>query len=157
MCDGTRWLPDGPQLIARSGVAVSVTGSTTETTLASVQVPAGLLGVNGGLMVYSSWSYTNSANTKTLRAKFGGSSFLSFAQTSSATVHDFRRARNRNSAGSQVWGIGNGQTAFPGSATSATLTTAADSSVTQNVDFTGQLGLSTETITLENYEVWVTP
>src|SRR5688500_6060251 len=62
----------GPYVLAQSAVAASHTGNTTETTLATVTVPANAIGANGRLRVTSLWSHTNSANSKTLRVRFGG-------------------------------------------------------------------------------------
>lgn len=156
--DGTRWRPETFTTIGRSAVAVSVTGTTNETTLATVSVPAGAMGLDGGIHIYSTWSMPSSANAKTLRTKYGGAAFVTFSLTTSAVMSDMRRLRNRNSASSQVASTFNGTSNALGiSGAGAASTTAIDSSVAQDVVFTGQLALGTETLTLENYEVWLVP
>src|SRR5213079_2421852 len=52
-------------VLAQSAVAASVTGTLTETVLATIAIPAGAMGVNGAIRVTALWSYTNSADTKT--------------------------------------------------------------------------------------------
>lgn len=157
--DGTQWLPDGEQLLGRGGVALSVTGTLAETVLATVTVPAGAMGINGGLHVHSAWSYTNSANNKQLRAKLGGlagTSHASIPVSTTAGLADMRRVRNRGAANSQVGSAAAGASAFSLGGSGPTVS-AIDTSVAQDVVFTGTLALVGETITLESYEVWLTP
>lgn len=61
----------GEVILAQSGVASSVTGTTSETTLLSVYVPPALLGPNSRIEIRPTWSYTNSANNKTFAVKAG--------------------------------------------------------------------------------------
>lgn len=149
-----------PVLLVSSAVAVSHTGNTNETTLATVTIPAGIMGTNGGLLILSSWTTTNSANNKTPRIRLGGiggTAFMAATYTSVATFSDSRRIRNRNSASSQVASTA-AATAVPfGGTSSAIATGSVDTSVAQDLVLTGQLGLGTETITLESYEVWLLP
>lgn len=157
--DGARWVPDGMQCLARSAVKVDLTGTTNETALATVTIPGGAMGLNGGLLIYTSWSYTNSANTKTSRIRFGGAAgtqYFSNGQTTSATMHILHRIRNRNSASSQVGG--SSATGGIGGVSSGVLVTSAlDTLVAQDIVLSGQLQVGTETLTLESYEVWLLP
>jgi hypothetical protein len=150
--DGTRWsAADGRQLLARSAVAVNVTGTTAETTVATVTVPAGLMGVDGGLEWKAMWSYPNSSNTKTARAKLGGTQLTSTALTTTAALTEHRTMRNRGSATSQLVSGG-----APGSANTTALATTGVNTANQ-VDFTltAQLSVTSETMTLAGYEVWL--
>lgn len=150
----------GMSLLAASAVAASVTGTTSETALATVTIPGGAMGLNGGVEIRSTWSYTNSANNKFLRAKFGGAggtAFLDATQTATATWGDSRRIRNRNSLASQVGSMSTAGTGGVGSSSAAVVTGAINSAVDQTIVFTAQLALGTETITLESYEVWLLP
>lgn len=149
----------GPTLLAASAVAVSVTGTTAETTLATVTIPAGAMGLNGGLLIYTTWGYTNSVNAKTPRVRLGGAAgtiYMALPQSTTASLHDLRRIRNRNSAASQVGAAsatGGMSTASSGAAVTSTVDTAA----AVDLVLTGALALNTETITLESYEVWLLP
>src|SRR4051812_45306280 len=60
--DGVRWVPNGPQVLGRSAAAVSCPADTSEDTLATVTVPANLMGVDGSLRVWTLWTVTSSTN-----------------------------------------------------------------------------------------------
>lgn len=157
--DGTRWVPASAQLLARSAVAAALTGSTNETALATVTVPAGLMGVDGALHVYTTWATTNSANNKTLRVRFGGAAgnaYMANVLTTSASFNDMRRIRNRNSAASQV-GTGSASASAYAAAGGAVTTSAVDTASAVDLVLSGQLATAAESISLENYEVWITP
>lgn len=158
--DGTRWMPLGRQCLGRSAVAASVTGTLSETVLGSVTIPPGLLGLNGGVEISASWSFTNSANSKTVRERLGGLSgtaLLSSAQTTQVQVIDVQRVvRNRNSASSQVCSPSSG-ILTGGTSSGSVLTGAINTAVAQNVVFTGQLANTGEQINLETYSVWALP
>jgi hypothetical protein len=146
-------------LAASAATGMSHTGNTNETALATVTIPAGAMGLNGGLHIYTSWAYTNSGNGKTLRVRFGGvsgTSYLSSAPTTTASLSDMRRIRNRNSASSQVGGSANVSNPLI-SQTTAIVTSSVDTSAAVDVVISGQLASAGETITLENYEVWLLP
>jgi hypothetical protein len=146
----------GAGAIAQSAVAQSVTGTTTETTLATITIPAGSMGPNGQIEVTTLWSCTNSANNKTLRVKFGSTAFLNVAATTSAAIHVLTRIANRNSAASQV-GSPSSTTNSLG-ATGASVTTAAiDTTADVTLAITGQLASASETLTLESYIVKIYP
>lgn len=158
--DGTRWAPLGSQCLGRSGVAASVTGTTAETALATVTVPAGLLGLNGGLTIFTAWGVLNTANNKTPRVRFGGiagTPFYSRASTTLVSISFVTRLRNRNSASSQVGGAPAGISVGLGESGVAVTTSAVNTAVAQDVVISAQLGLGTESMSLENYEVWATP
>jgi len=158
--DGTSWIPDGAQILGRSAVAVSGAADTAENILATVTVPANLLGLNGGLLAYSTWSYTNSANVKTLRLRFGGiggTQYLLTTRTTEILMHDLRRIRNRNSASSQVGGANSSMLSGLGASASALITSANDTTAAVDLVLTGAKASAGETLTLENYEVWLTP
>ena len=143
------WYP-----LASSAVPVSITGTTAETALATIVVPAGALGPNGMMRVKAIYSYTNSANSKTLRARLGttmvgGLLAQAAVTTTVASVLDFI-VGNRNSQSSQIAGMGTG--GFVAS-TTATSTPTVDTSVETNIYLIGALANAGETITLEAYFV----
>lgn len=139
-------------VLAKSGVGVSHTGNTNETTLATITIPAGAMGPNGQVEVEVVFSFPNSANTKTMRVKLGGTLASSTATTANASFQGKSRIANRNSASSQV---------APGALVMST-TTSAVNTLTINtasaadITITGQLANSGETITLESYLVRIT-
>jgi hypothetical protein len=155
--DGSSWikLPAATetwQVLRASAVAVSHTGTTAKTTLATVTVPGGAMGANGMLRITSLWSHTNSANAKTPRVEFGGTEYYGTAVTATATTRMYRTIANRNSAGLQVGGPSPGT--FDWGSTSDGLTTSSvDTSADQDLVFSGELANSGDTIMLESYVV----
>jgi hypothetical protein len=139
---------------------MSHTGNTDETALATVSIPAGAMGLNGGLLIYSTWTTTNSGNNKTPRVRLGGiagTAFVGPTITTTATFSDIRRIRNRNSASAQVASTGAATGLSTGTTTVAVTTGTVNTAVAQDLVFSAQLANGTETITLENYEVWLLP
>lgn len=144
-----------PRVLAQSGVAVPVTGTTAETTLATIAIPAGAMRVNGSLRIRPIFSYTNSTNLKTLRIKLGGTSIWFGDNGSSASnfgSQPFVDVRNRGVANSQI-SVAASAAGVNYQIASAPLTTAIDMSVAQNLTITGTLASAGETIRLEGYTV----
>lgn len=159
--DGTAWIPDGAQLLGRGSAANNnLTGTVTETAMATVTIPAGAMGLNGGLQIRSVWTVTNSANNKSLRARLGGmagTQFLAAGVTTVVVASDQRTIRNRNSAASQITSYTSTSTTSLGNSSNSATTGTVDTSAAQDLVFTGQLTNTGETITLESYEVWLLP
>jgi len=141
-----------PYSVAQSAVAVSTTGDTTENTLATITIPGGAMGANGVVRITSVFSYTTSANVKTLKVKFGGTAYQSTTVTATASVRYQSQIQNRNSVSSQVGGHTAG---LFSTSTIAPVTSSVDTSSDVTILITGQNGLSSETITLESYLVEV--
>lgn len=141
----------GVEVLAQSAVPASVTGTISETVLATIPIPAGAMGVDGSLRVTTLWSYTNSANIKNCRVKIGSTVISVFSQTATAGMQRMDFLRNRGSLASQV--------AFPnstnpfGTTTAAVPTYAFDMSVEQILTLTGELANPGETITLQGYTI----
>lgn len=144
----------GPRVLAQTAVAAPITGTLTETVLGTITVPAGAIGPNGQVEINAHFSVTNSANTKTVRVKFGGTTFFSLNLSASAAIQAYSRICNRNSAASQIaYGGTNGF----GTTTTANATGTVDTSGEVTIQLTGQLTNTGETITLESYTVVVSP
>lgn len=148
-----------PVITRASGAAIANVnpGNTTENILATVSIPAGAMGPNGFIEVVSLWSHTNSANIKTPRVRLGGIAGFAFINPSistSASSQLYCILRNRNSVASQVAHAPSTTTMF-GSTSSAVVTGAIDTSAAQDLVFTAQLALGTETLGLEAYIVRV--
>ncbi len=155
--NGTKWVRLNPIKVFSLSAPVSMTGSssaaTSVVTLATITIPAGLMGANGKLKIYPLWATTNNANIKTLRAVFGGSVCTTMTSQSVPNNSGLVIIRNTNSESAQkcssglVAGIG----ASFGSIASITIDTTAATTIT----ITGQLAVGTDTLTLEDLFVEV--
>ncbi len=138
------------QVLGQSTGPVSVTGTLTETVLATIPVPALAMGLTGALRVSASYSYTNSANNKQILSRFGGVAFRTSTRTTAAQDNYIDMVRNRGAANSQFVAL---------SLTAASVvsgvqnTLAVDTTVTQNLTLSATLTNVGETITLEGYTV----
>jgi hypothetical protein len=135
------------RVLAASAVAASHTGATSETTLATVTIPANAMGPNGRVRITTVWSATNSANNKTLRHKFGGVNYFAQNMTTQQGWRHQNEIINRNATNAQV---GNTSNAF-GSLSGAPIASAVDTSAAVTVLITGQLANVADTLTLESY------
>ncbi|PRZ51236.1 hypothetical protein BX589_12077 [Paraburkholderia fungorum] len=135
-------------VLAQSAAPSSVTGTTATTTLASIPIPAGVMGVNGALRLTLNWSTTNNANTKTVAVTLGGTQVYSTGNQSVLSVQTQINIRNRNSQSSQVTSAS--IVTFGGSG-SAVTTTSIDMTQARTLAITGTLGSSSDTLTLEGY------
>jgi hypothetical protein len=143
-------------VLAKSAVSVSHTGDTSETTLATITVPANAMGPNGVLRITTQWSYTNSANNKTMFVKFGGAAGTAYLQctaTTTASHRDVRQIANVNATNSQKGNASAATAGGHGITTGAVVTSARDTTAAQDITIRGQLGNSGETVTLEAYTV----
>jgi hypothetical protein len=145
----------GGRVLAQSAVSVSHTGDLLEITLATITVPAGAMGANGCVIVEAQFSYPNSANVKTLRIKFGGTTVANTAPTSSLQTNFRSRIQNRNATNSQV-AVNVGAASY-GNSTGAIVTSAINTTAAVNITITVQLASAAETVVLESYLVILHP
>ena len=151
--NGTKWVRLNPIKVFSLSAPVSLTGSTSVVTLATITIPAGLLGANGKLKIYPLWATTNNANVKTLRLNIGGVLCSTMASQSVPNNSGLLIIRNINSESAQkcssglVAGIG----ASSGSIASPTV----DTSAATTLVISGQLAVGTDTLTLEDLFVEV--
>lgn len=146
--------PTKIRTLGQSNSAQSVTGTASETTLATITIPARSMGESGTLFITTVWSYTNSANAKSCRVRFSGASgtqFLAVSPTTTASMRAQCQIGNRASTSSQVGGP-SGATAF-GVVAASPITSSVDTTVDTTVVITGQLANTGETLTLEAYTV----
>ena len=66
--DGTKWRRMHQVNLYNLATPVVLTGTTAETTLLTITIPAALMGLIGRLNILSFFALTNNANNKTLRA-----------------------------------------------------------------------------------------
>ena len=147
--DGTKWVRLNPIKIFSLSAPVSLTGSTSVVTLATITIPAGLLGANGKLKIYPLWATTNNANVKTLRVVFGGGSALTTMTSQSVPNNSgLLIIRNLNSESAQK--TSSGLVAGIGSSFGSIASTTVDTTAATTITLTGQLAVGTDTLTLED-------
>ena len=151
--NGTKWVRLNPIKIFSLSAPVSLTGSTSAVTLATITIPAGLLGANGKLKIYPLWATTNNANVKTLRAIFSGSTCTTMTSQSVPNNSGLLIIRNINSESAQK--CSSGLVAGIGSSTGSIAVLAIDTTAATTITVTGQLAVGTDTMTLEDLFVEV--
>lgn len=144
-------------VVGRSGVQVSHTGDTNETTLATISVPAGAMGPNGILRITAIFGATGSAGTKTARVKLSSTTFSQLAMSSAQSGQKVQvEIHNRNSSSSQIsHNSGGAQAGSWGLSTSAPTTGSIATSSAQDITLTGQLANGADSIAIEAYTVEV--
>lgn len=152
--DGTSWKPvGGVALLAASGASASTPASSTANeTLATVTVPAGVMGANGQLEIFTLWTVTTSANNKTVRVNFGGTDFLAGVWTTQVSSQFYTNIANRNAANSQK-GMNAATSTVFGGTTSAHATASVDTTAAVSLTLKAQCANAADTITLEKYSV----
>lgn len=146
--NGTKWVRLNPIKIFSLSAPVSLTGSTSVVTLATITIPAGLMGANGKLKIYPLWSTTNNANVKTLRATFSGSTCTTMASQSVPNNSGLVIIRNTNNEATQK--CSSGLVAGIGSSSGSIASTTIDTTAATTLVISGQLAVGTDTMTLED-------
>lgn len=143
--------------ILGAGGGSSVTGTTAETQLASVTIPANLLGTRGQIRIGSLWTCNSTAGTKTCRIRFsgsGGSLLINpVLSSTSVTLVDQRVVYAAGATNSQASTGSN--TAFGVTLTSDTFSV--DTTAATTLYFSGQLNTTSDTLTLAGYTVEFIP
>lgn len=151
--DGAAWgLVGGACVLERSAVASAAhTGTTSDTTIRTIALPAGIMGLNGAIEVQVKWSLTNNANGKTCFMQIGGSTWNGVGMGGSGTFGIRGLLENRNSAASQLGSHGTNSGYSGGNATwsAPTVDTSAATSITISI----QLANAGDSATLESYMV----
>jgi len=150
--NGTKWVRLNPIKIFSLSVPV-LTASASAVTLATITIPAGLLGANGKLKIYPLWSTTNNANIKTLRAIFSGSTCTTMTSQSVSNNSGLVIIRNINSESAQK--CSSGLVAGIGSSFGSIAVTTIDTTAATTITITGQLSVGGDTLTLEDLFVEV--
>jgi len=136
-------------ILAQSAIAASVTGTTAETALATITIPANVMGPNGALRIDMQWTVTLNADTKTAQVRLGGTSFVIHGLASVNSLQGQCVIRNRGVTNSQV-GTGSMSVATTGLPPP---TGTIDTTQAQTLTITATLGTTTDTMTLEGYTV----
>ena len=151
--------------VASSNKNASVSATTNEETLATILVPANVLGANGRVEILTAWTMTNSANNKTCNIRVGqaagdaltGQRMARPVFSSSVNAGFWTRFGNKNATNSQegfnsptsLTGIGN--------ATTAVEIASVDTTKPWYIFINGQKASSGETLTLNSYSVKLYP
>jgi hypothetical protein len=146
--NGTKWVRLHSIKFYDLSAAVVLTGTTSATTLATITIPASLIGTNGKVKFYPLWSNTNNANTKTLRVVLNGATTV-YTGTSQNSVHNSGLLILRNFNSESVQRMSSGMVAGLGSTTGSIAAPTIDTTVPVTVTVTGQLANSADTMTLE--------
>ena len=146
--DGTKWVRLNPIKIFSLSAPVVLTGTTSATTLATITIPAGLIGANGKLKIYPLWSTTNNANNKILRVNIGGLICTTMASQNFPNNSGLVIIRNINSESVQK--CSSGLVAGIGSSFGSIASITIDTTAATNISLAGQLAVGTDTLTLED-------
>lgn len=151
--NGTYWKPVGGHVVLESsGLAASVSETTSAETLATILVPAYSLGTKGRLRVTTTWTFNNTADNKIISVKFGASTFFSTTITTNMSGRWLTELQNRNATNSQIGGTGSGNSSF-GTIPGAVFTAAVDTTADVNITLVGKKTVAGDTCTLEAYAV----
>ena len=132
--NGTKWVRMHPTILYNLATPVVLTGTTAETTLLTITIPAKLMGSIGRLNMLSFFALTNNANNKTIRAATAGNNFaVQGAASMAATGFNFWLL-NLNSATAQR---NNSSALF-----------AIDTTASMDLIITGQLANAADSMTL---------
>ena len=147
--NGTRWVRMHNIRYYDLSAPVVLTGTTTATTLATITIPAGLIGANGKVKFYPLWSNTNNANAKTLRVVLNSWTIV-YTATIVNSVHNSGLLILRNFNSETAQRMSSGMVAGLGSTTGSIAAPTIDTTVPVTVTVSGQLANSADTMTLED-------
>jgi hypothetical protein len=143
-------------MLGHSAVPSSHSGDTAEFPLASVTVPAGVMGKNGRIEIKADFSFNSSADLKIMTVKFGASAVASISQSTQAPdmIEAVVANRNNASAQRQTWRRFNGTGSNVPTSGGAS---AVDTSASVDIAIIGQLTSPADIVTLEGYQVILYP
>lgn len=132
--DGAKWIRLHQVNLYNLATPVVLTGTTSETTMLTVSIPASLMNKRGRASVLVVLSLTNNANAKTVKAKVGGQIIATVTST------------NQNLSAFSTWLLNlNSETSQKSnSAVSFTI----DTTIANDFVITGQLANAGDTVTL---------
>ena len=146
--DGTKWVRLNPVKVFSLSAPVVLKDTTSVVTLATITIPAGLMGANGKLKIYPLWATTNNVNVKILRLNIGGMLCSTMVSQSIPNNSGLLIIRNINSESVQK--CSSGLVAGIGSSFGSIASTTVDTSAATTITITGQLAVGMDTLTLED-------
>ena len=132
--DGTKWIRMHQVNLYNLATPVALTGTTSETTMLTVSIPASLMNKRGRASVIVLFSLTNNANAKTVKVKVGGATIITFTST------------NQNLLGLSGWLLNLNSETSQKSNSAASFTI--DTTIANDLVITGQLANAGDTVTL---------
>jgi len=132
--DGAKWIRMHQVNLYNLATPVVLTGTTSETTMLTVSIPASLMNKRGRAMIYVLFSLTNNANAKTVKVKVGGATIITFTST------------NQNLLGLSGWLLNLNSETSQKSNSAASFTI--DTTIANDLVITGQLANAGDTVTL---------
>ena len=157
--DASQWIGVSHNIVV-SNTQQTLTGSTSETELATFTMPAGSLGANGWFRFRTLVSTTDNDNDKTVRITMGGSDIVntSAGYTGKECTTRITQVWNRGAENSQVL-MGATAALDPSESTAALTTTSIDTSADVVFSIKATLADATDSINLEafSFEVCYIP
>lgn len=141
------------QVVAASSIpSFTLTGSVSNTPMASLTIPGGLVGPDGEIEIFVKWSRNNTANGITVTAQLGNTT-LEFSDTraSATSVTEYWRIGARGSTASEVGPGPQGIT----SSTSSFSVLAKDLAQDQTVTIFAQLANAGDNMRVESFSIAV--
>ena len=138
------------EILSGSAIGFSCSLTAIDEVLDSFLIPAGALGVNSVLQIEPLWTFTNSANNKTLKIRIGGVEIYSATRTTCDKEAPLIVLANRNSLASQIQPYDN---TYLTAGSGAPATYSIDFSKNQIVFIMGNRANSGDTLKLEYYRV----
>lgn len=142
-----------PKIIDVWVVGANHTGTTTETTIRSVSIPAGTVKVGNVLKITTAWSWTNNANAKTAKVKLGTTAYVDLSLSTSLNSKNqcnIAFIASASQIGFQAAGVGTGGW---GAGASAQPTSTYNESQDMTINITGTLANIADTLRLEGYTI----
>lgn len=151
--NGATWgVVGGAAVLYSSAVAaVAHTGTTAETTIASLPIQGGLLGMNGAVEIKTRWSVTNNANQKIQYIRFDSTAMGGVGMPSGLTGGLRFEIQNRNSQSAQL--SNNGSVHGYATQTTGWATAAFNTANAFNLNINMALSNAADSATLESYQV----
>ncbi len=149
--DASRWV-GVPHNISVSNTQLTLTGTLTETEIATFTMPAGSLGANGWFRFRTLISTTDNANNKNVRITMGGSDIVNSTSgyTGEETTTRITQVWNRGAENSQVM-MGATAAIDPSESGAALTTTSVDTSADVVFSIKGTLANAADSIHLQAY------
>ena len=145
--NGTTWVKLNAFVLYSNLTTASLTGTTAETTLATIPIKGGVLGVNGKLRFYILGTVTNNANAKSFRLKHASTPLWQVAYTTAVGITAQILFLNKDSESSQVTALFN-TTGLGGNTATVVTPSAIDTSADFSLTITGQLANSADSISV---------
>jgi hypothetical protein len=147
---GTPTIPAAPTAVTDGKGAF--TGDTTERDGPVIAMPANSMGANGSVRINVLWTATNNANAKTIRTKFGATTYTAASAASTADIRTVTDIHNRGLTNSQV---GAAVPIAQYGAGSTMQTSAIDTTAAVNLAISPQKATATDNLVVEAYRIEV--